>query len=97
MMAELPFKEVDVHDLAKGGESVWVSSSGYPIYDGESHFCGYRGVDVNVTELTKAKKDVERFALSDPLTGLANRRHFVEQYSHEVSRAKRCGNRYHCL
>lgn len=91
MVAEEPFKEIDVHFLAKGGESVWVSSSGYPIYDGEGRFCGYRGVDVNVTELTKAKKDVERLALRDPLTGLANRRHLVEQYAHEASRAQRSG------
>lgn len=91
MAAEQAFKEIDVHYLAKGGESVWVSSSGYPIYDGESRFLGYRGVDVNVTELTKAKKDVERLALRDPLTGLANRRHLVEQYAHEVGRAKRSG------
>jgi diguanylate cyclase (GGDEF)-like protein/PAS domain S-box-containing protein len=91
MAANQPFQEIDVHYLGKGGESIWVSSSGYPIYDGELRFHGYRGVDVNVTELTKAKKEVERLALSDPLTGLANRRHLVEQYSREVSRAKRSG------
>lgn len=91
MAAKLPFKGVDVNYIGSGGESIWVSSSGHPVHDGKSRFCGYRGVDVNVTELTKAKKDVERLAQSDPLTGLANRRHFLEQFTLEVNRAKRSG------
>lgn len=91
MAAHQPFRELDVHYNAKGGESVWVSSSGYPIQDARGNFLGYRGIDVNVTDLTQAKKELERLALNDPLTGLANRRHLSELFRREVARQKRDG------
>lgn len=87
--ARQPFRDLNVHYLGKGGESVWVSSSGYPIKDEQDNFLGYRGVDVNVTELTHVRRELERLALSDPLTGLANRRQLVEQFRRETIRQKR--------
>ena len=42
-------------------------------------------------ELKRAYDEVERLARTDPLTGLANRRHFMETLEREVERSERYG------
>lgn len=46
----------------KDGQSVWVKSSGGPIFDAEGQFMGFRGTDTNITELVKEQ---ERLRLSN--------------------------------
>lgn len=71
------------------GSEVWISCSAQPIYDDAGEYIGYRGVDVDVTELTRAQQELEQMALHDPLTGLANRRKFMSRYELEVARQSR--------
>jgi diguanylate cyclase (GGDEF)-like protein/PAS domain S-box-containing protein len=75
----------------KAGETVWLSSSAQPVYDEGGHYLGYRGVDVDVTEITRARQELERMALHDALTGLANRHKFNERYELERLRQARVG------
>lgn len=44
-------------------------------------------------ELTRLNVELERLAKEDPLTGLANRRCFMEQFENEFRRARRYGSR----
>ena len=44
-------------------------------------------------ELTRLNIELERLAKEDPLTGLANRRCFMEQFENEFRRARRYGSR----
>lgn len=71
------------------GGRVWISSSARAVFDEAGQFAGYRGVDVDVTELTNARQELEQMALHDALTGLANRRKFQLQYEFEVLRQER--------
>lgn len=73
------------------GEIVWLSSSARPVFDASGLFMGYRGVDVDVTEATVARQELENLALHDPLTGLANRRQFNMRFAVESSRLTRSG------
>lgn len=68
------------------GSVVWLSSSAQPIFEEGRGFIGYRGVDVDITELTLAKRELEEMALHDPMTGLANRRKFSARFSVERTR-----------
>ncbi|HRP96204.1 MAG TPA: PAS-domain containing protein [Rhodocyclaceae bacterium] len=73
------------------GSEVWISCSAQPVFDEAGEYAGYRGVDVDVTELTRAQRELEQMALHDPLTGLANRRKFMSRYDLEVARQSRSG------
>ncbi|MBF0306114.1 MAG: GGDEF domain-containing protein, partial [Alphaproteobacteria bacterium] len=89
--ANKPFKNSLSRCRHKDGHDVWISSSGHPIHDANGHFVGYRGVDVDVNELTQARQELERIALHDPLTSLANRIKFMQRFDLECERQKRSG------
>lgn len=47
-------------------------------------------------ELRRREAEITRLMLSDPLTGIANRRHFEKSFAHELERCRRYGTRL-CL
>ena len=55
--ARLPYENLPLHYSGEDGKRVWVSSSGYPFTDGEGRFRGYRGANVNLTDLIIAKRN----------------------------------------
>ncbi|WP_198045739.1 putative bifunctional diguanylate cyclase/phosphodiesterase [Novosphingobium aquimarinum] len=55
------------------GEQRWWSISGCPIYDSKGEYAGYRAFVQDVTEKHAAENRVRTLALTDGLTGLANR------------------------
>lgn len=87
-----PFKNVTICLRRKDGATVYLSSSGHPVAGENGRPAGYRGVDVDVTELTEARMQLERQALHDPLTGLANRHKFMERFTLECDRQRRWGS-----
>ena len=91
MHARQPIERLVVEAKNKAGASVWLSTSAQPVYDPGGHYVGYRGVDVDVTEITQARQTLEQLALHDPLTGLANRRKFRDRYQLERLRQARVG------
>ncbi len=74
---------------SKPGTPLWISMSGHPILEPGGAFRGYRGVSVDVSELTRAKQALEEMALHDQLTGLANRRKLYDRFLIEGARLKR--------
>ncbi|MHB8867567.1 MAG: sensor domain-containing diguanylate cyclase [Thermoleophilia bacterium] len=75
--------------VSKEGSPMWISMSAHPILEAGGAFRGYRGVSVDVSELTRAKHALEEMALHDQLTGLANRRKLYDRFLIEVARLKR--------
>ncbi len=57
------------------GEELWWSLSGRPRFDGEGRFTGYHGSGEDITDARRERRDASRLAMTDPLTGLANRNH----------------------
>ncbi|MHB1343408.1 MAG: sensor domain-containing diguanylate cyclase [Thermoleophilia bacterium] len=75
--------------VSKEGSPMWISMSAHPILEADGAFRGYRGVSVDVSELTRANYALEEMALHDQLTGLANRRKLYDRFLIEVARLKR--------
>lgn len=51
------------------------------------------GVNWDITDQRRLETDLHRLATTDPLTGITNRRQFIERAEEELTRAARYGNR----
>jgi diguanylate cyclase (GGDEF)-like protein/PAS domain S-box-containing protein len=91
MKAREPVERLVVEARHLSGATVWLSTSARPVFDPSGRYMGYRGVDVDVTEITLARQELEQIALHDTLTGLANRRKFQDRYELERLRQARLG------
>lgn len=91
MAARESIDRVVVESKSKAGSVVWLSTSAQQVVDHEGRYQGYRGVDVDITEITQARQALEQLALHDPLTGLANRRKFQDRFQLEHLRQARSG------
>ncbi|HEY0666115.1 MAG TPA: diguanylate cyclase [Gallionella sp.] len=65
-----------------------------PIYQGDdkTRIWGLCGISTDITERELLKEKLEQQAQQDYLTGLSNRRHFLEQGEVELSRTQRYGS-----
>lgn len=70
---------------AQDGHSVWLRMSATPQRDGQGQFCGIVGTLEDISENLKLQslqreheQDLYRLTITDPLTGVYNRRHFDE-------------------
>jgi PAS domain S-box-containing protein len=50
------FRQFINRNVHKNGKTVWLSTSGVPILDGEGNLLGYRGADVDITERKQAEE-----------------------------------------
>ena len=67
--------------LSTGDRMRWFSLTGHPVYDERGIFLGYRGIGSDVTEAHIVRRKIEFLASHDALTGLLNRKAFVDGLS----------------
>ncbi len=70
--AEMLMRRID-------GTTLWVNDHVSPIYDKAGNVLYYEGTLIDITERKRAEQELELLAITDPLTGLSNRRHFFAQ------------------
>ncbi|MBI4732659.1 MAG: diguanylate cyclase [Chloroflexi bacterium] len=63
----------------KDGNNFWEFTVVAPIYNQEGQVTHYVAVKEDTTERRHAEQELERLAITDPLTGLSNRRYFFTQ------------------
>lgn len=87
-----PFRDMEFRSRHKAGHQVWLRVSGMPILDASGALAGYRGTALDITQRKVMEENLRRLATTDPLTGAANRRHFMAVLDDELARAQRYGN-----
>ncbi|MGI4878105.1 MAG: sensor domain-containing diguanylate cyclase, partial [Janthinobacterium lividum] len=82
----------------RDGDVRWTTVATAKEFDADDRLVGYVGVITDITpqkllelELQVARDAAELAATIDELTGLSNRRHFMDALGHEVARSRRYG------
>ncbi|MBI5069126.1 MAG: diguanylate cyclase [Deltaproteobacteria bacterium] len=83
----------ELRNRKKSGESYWEEASISPVADARGRISHYLAVKDDITARKAAEEEVARLATTDPLTGVANRRRFLELLGMELDRARRFGDR----
>jgi len=76
-------------NYTKAGRPVWVEANIVPLATSEGAPPRFAAIERDVTEEVGREHDLEGLAYSDPLTRLANRRHYEHVLHQELSRAAR--------
>jgi diguanylate cyclase (GGDEF)-like protein/PAS domain S-box-containing protein len=70
------------------GSKLWVNDHVSPVYNDSGEVLYYEGSLVDISERKRAEQELELLAISDPLTGISNRRHFFAQAESIFSRPR---------
>ena len=71
------------------GVTFWVTDHVQPIRDAAGKILFYEGSLIDVSERKKAEQKLEHLAITDPLTGIANRRQFFVQAERFISQVRK--------
>lgn len=82
------FKEVEIWVHARNGDQHCLRLNGVPVLSGKT-LKGYRGTARDITKIKQDEKRMVILANQDHLTGLSNRRRFIEDLNHEIRRVER--------
>lgn len=81
----------DLQSRRKDGGTYWESCSISPVLDENTMVTHFVAVMEDITERKRLQDELHRMATTDVLTGIANRRHFLERAQGEIARVARHG------
>ncbi|HFD81221.1 MAG TPA: EAL domain-containing protein [Gammaproteobacteria bacterium] len=84
------FKDVEIWVHVPSGDQRCLQLNAVPVFRDKT-FRGYRGTARDITKLKQDEKRMVILANQDHLTGLSNRRRFIEDLNHEIRRVEREG------
>jgi len=87
--AQEAFMDMENTCLHKDGHPVILETNGVPVIDQNGKFCGYRGIDRDITERKRYMEQLERKSNYDDLTGLPNRNLLADRLTQVVARCQR--------
>lgn len=91
--ARRPFRDLENIVLGKDGKAHITLTNGMPILGADGALLGYRGVDRDITAQRQLEKQIRQMAFIDGLTGLPNRRLFVDRLEIAQAASHRSGER----
>ena len=84
------FKEIEIWLLTPETGRHCLRMNGVPIVSRDKQFTGFRGTARDITKLKQDEKRMVLLANQDHLTGIANRRRFLQDLGHEINRLEVC-------
>lgn len=85
------YQTSEVEQLRKDGTSVWTEVIARYVKNDKTGGVEVHGVTRDISERKALRLELERQAATDSLTGIANRRHFLNTAQKEIERCKRHG------
>lgn len=79
----------ELKNRCKDGSELWVSTLIEPVFDATGTISGYMAIRHDIGD----KKRIEELSVTDPLTGVYNRRFFYEMMEKALRRSARYGSR----
>ena len=79
-------------NYAKDGREYWVELNIVPLRDAAGRVTHFASIERDVTAHKRLEQQLQELAARDPLTGLLNRRAFLERLHREAGRAQRYGH-----
>lgn len=73
------------------GKLIWYTSSAVPFRDASGRIAGFYGIGRDIQEQRQLRDELKLQATTDELTGICNRRHFIQLAANEIRRALRFG------
>ena len=89
--ARVSFHDFEMQIRVDGKRPLWHSISGEPVFNNEGDFVGYRGVGQDVTRRRESEELIRHMAFQDALTGLPNRRLFMDRLQQALNGMARTG------
>jgi diguanylate cyclase (GGDEF)-like protein/PAS domain S-box-containing protein len=80
------------HNKKKNGDLYWESAVISPVKNKEGIITHFLAVKEDITERKYLQEELEKQATTDELTGVTNRRHFLELANKELKRTIRCNH-----
>ena len=86
---DLEFAELDFRIVRRDGEIRWIAHACKAVHGPNGEFQGRRVSNRDITERKRLEAELRELAITDTLTGLANRRHFLARLEEELARVQR--------
>lgn len=80
---------LDFRIIRKDGGTLWIAHACQPVHAKDGNYLGRRASNRDITERKHLEQELREQARTDFLTGMANRRHFMERAEEELARAVR--------
>jgi len=82
-------RTIEIEEYRQDRSVVWIENVLSFLRDGEGRPTAILGVSRDVTERRRLGEELRKLAVTDPLTGAFNRRHFMEELHREMGRSNR--------
>lgn len=82
-----PIIALENTNIHKSGRQVVLETSGVPFFDDKNRYCGYRGIDRDISRRKQFEKELKSLAHYDQLTNLPNRTLFFNQLDVALQKA----------
>ena len=92
VQGSIPSYQLEKRYIRKDGGIVWVKLSVASLRDVNGQHIGFISAVLDITQLKSLQDELQVQAHVDYLTGIPNRRHFIELAEYELARAQRYGS-----